>query len=63
MIEPMRVSAEEARKRITSGGTLLVCAYEEEEKFRNMHLLGAISLQDLKRRLPSLAKGQEMIFY
>jgi hypothetical protein len=63
MIEPTRIPAEEARRKVTSGEAMLVCAYEDEEKFRKMHLQGAISLQDFKTRLPALSKEQEIIFY
>ncbi len=63
MTEPIRISAEEARKKVTSGEALLVCAYEDVEKFRKMHLESAISLQDFKARLPSLSRDQDIIFY
>jgi hypothetical protein len=63
MTEALRISAEEARKKVTSGEALLVCAYEDVEKFRRIHLEGAISLQDFKTRLPALSREQEIIFY
>ncbi len=63
MTEALRVSAEEARKKVISGEALLVCAYEDVEKFRRAHLEGAISLQDFKTRLPALSREQEIIFY
>ncbi len=63
MTEPIRISAEEARKKATSGEALLVCAYEDEDKFRKMHLQAAIPLRDFKSRLPALSKEQEIIFY
>ena len=63
MTEAQRISAEEARKKVTSGEALLVCAYEDVEKFRRIHLEGAISLQDFKTRLPALSREQEIIFY
>ncbi len=63
MTEPVRIPAEEARKKVTSGEAILVCAYEDEEKFRKMHLEDAISLQEFKTRLPSLSREQEIIFY
>jgi hypothetical protein len=63
MAEPTRISAEEARNKVTSGKALLVCAYEDEEKFRKLHLQDAISLQEFKTRLPALSKEQEIIFY
>jgi hypothetical protein len=63
MTEPIRIPAEEARKKVTSGEAILVCAYDDEEKFRKMHLQDAISLQEFKNRLPALNKEQEIIFY
>jgi rhodanese-related sulfurtransferase len=61
--EPIRISPEEARKKILSNEAILVCAYEEEEKFRKMHLEGAISLNEFRSRVSSLSKEQEIIFY
>lgn len=58
-----RVSPEEVRGRVSSGSALLVCAYDNEEKFNQNHLQGAISLSEFKSRLPSLSKGQEIVFY
>jgi hypothetical protein len=63
MIEPVRIPAEEARKKVLSNDAILVCAYEEEEKFKKMHLEGAISLNEFKNRASSLSKEQEIIFY
>ena len=63
MTEPIRIPAEEARKKVTSSEAILVCAYEDEGKFRKMHLQDAISLQNFKTRLPALSKEQEIIFY
>ncbi len=63
MAEPKRISPQEAYKKVKSGDALLVCAYEDEEKFNTMHLDGAISLREFKSRLPSLSKEQEIVFY
>jgi hypothetical protein len=63
MTEPVRISPEEARKKVVSNKAILVCAYEEDEKFRRMHLEGAISLNEFKTRVSSLSKEQEIIFY
>ncbi len=56
MTEPIRISAEEARKKVTSGEALLVCAYEDEEKFKKTHLRDAISLREFRTRLPALSR-------
>lgn len=63
MIEPKRVSPEEVHQKLILGKALLVCAYEDEAKFRKMQLQGAISLNEFKSKLPSLAKDQEVVFY
>ncbi len=63
MAEPKRASPEEVHQKLKSGKILLVCAYEDEAKFKQMHLEGAISLNEFKSRLPSLAKDQEIVFY
>ena len=63
MAEPERISVEEVRRKLKSGEVLLVCAYDDEERFRSMHLEGAISFQEFESRLPSLSKDQEIVFY
>jgi hypothetical protein len=63
MSEPERVTAEEVHEKLKSGRALLVCAYEDETKFKAMRLEGAISLNEFKSKLPSLAKDQEIVFY
>jgi len=63
MSEPNRVTAEEVYDKLKSGKVLLVCAYEDEEKFRKLQLEGAISFNAFKSKLPSLSKDQEIVFY
>jgi hypothetical protein len=63
MGEPVRITAEETRKRILSGAALLVCAYDNEEKFQRNRLEGATSFNEFKVRSGSFAKDQEIIFY
>jgi len=63
MAEPIRISAEETQWKVTSGKALLVCAYDNDDKFGRMHLQDAISLRDFKSRLAALPKDQEIIFY
>ena len=60
---PKRVTAGEVYDKLKFGGTLLVCAYEDEMKFKAMQLKGAISLNEFKSKLSSLAKDQEIVFY
>jgi hypothetical protein len=63
MTEPIRISAQEARQKIAAGQALLVCAYDDADKFKSNHLEGAMSFSELRSRLPGLTKNQEMIFY
>jgi len=63
MSEPERVTAEEVYGKSKSGKAFLVCAYEDETKFKAMRLEGAISLNEFKSKLSSLAKDQEIVFY
>ncbi len=63
MSEPERITAEEVYSKLRSGKALLVCAYEDEERFKKLQLEGAISLNEFKSRLPSLARDQEIVFY
>lgn len=63
MIEPKRVSPEEVHQKLIMGKALLICAYEDEGKFKKVHLQGAISLNEFESKLPSLSKDQEIVFY
>jgi rhodanese-related sulfurtransferase len=58
-----RISPEGAKKKVKSSEALLVCAYEEEEKFRDMQLEGAMSYKEFKKKVASLPKEQEIIIY
>jgi len=61
--EPERISPEEAHKKLKAGTAILVCAYENEDRFEAMHLEGAISLKEFYSKLQSLPKEQEIVFY
>ncbi len=63
MAEPERISAEGAYKKMKAGTGIVVCAYEDENKFKTFHLEGALSFNEFKSKLPSLPKDQEMVFY
>ena len=58
-----RVSPREVRQGLESGRLLLVCAYEDESRFRQMQLEGAISFSEFQSKLPALPKDQEIVFY
>ena len=63
MADIPRVSAEEARSRVSRSEALLVCAYEELSSYQSMHLEGAISIQEFLTRVPSLDREREIIIY
>ena len=46
MTEPERVTPEEVHQKLKAGKALLVCAYEDEAKFKKVRLQGAISFTD-----------------
>jgi rhodanese-related sulfurtransferase len=59
----IRITPEETFQKLRAGKTLLVCAYDSDEQFKNLHLDGAISLTEFQEKLPSLPKNQEIVFY
>ena len=61
MADIERITAKQARERIPEA--LLVCAYENEAKYRIFNLEGSISLANFRSRLASMPKTQEIIFY
>lgn len=61
--EVTRIPPDEAKRRVDSGRAILVCGYEADEKFQAMHLQGAQSLNQFRKRLPDIPKEQEVIFY
>jgi hypothetical protein len=63
MGEIARITPADARREVMAGKALLVCAYESEELCTRMQLEGSISLGRFRERLPSLDKGQEVIFF
>jgi len=63
MAEPKRIPPKEVYQKLETGTILLVCAYEDESKFKMMRLQGAISFNEFKSKLPSLPKDQEIVFY
>ncbi len=61
--EVVRVTPEETYKKVESGKALLVCAYDDDAKFRLVQLKRALSFSELESKLESLPKNQEIIFY
>jgi hypothetical protein len=62
-MEPTRVSPVDIYQNVKSGKTLLVCGYDDDQKFKMIRLEGAISLNDFRSRLSNLAKDQDVVFY
>jgi rhodanese-related sulfurtransferase len=63
MDEARRIPVKEAYQKVKSGKALLVCGYDDDAKFKAVHLEGALSLKEFQARLPKLPKDQEIIFY
>ena len=63
MAEPIRISSQEAYKKVKAGSALLVCGYEDETKYKAFRLEMAISVSEFLKKLPTLSKDQEIIFY
>jgi hypothetical protein len=63
MSEISRISVQDALEEVTSGRALLVCAYEEEEKCKQVALEGSVPLTQFQQRVASLPKSQELIFF
>ena len=54
---------QEIYPKLRSGAALLVCAYDSDARFRQVHLEGAISLEEFKSLRPTLPKDREIVFY
>jgi rhodanese-related sulfurtransferase len=63
MHEVPRVTPEEIYPKLRSGAALLVCAYDDEAKFKRLRLEGAISLEEFKSLRPTLPQDREIVFY
>ncbi len=62
-MEPERISAPEVREKILNESALLVCAYDDDDKFKQFHLGDAISLKTFKSKTDEMEKNQEIFFY
>jgi hypothetical protein len=58
-----RVSPQDVNRGLEEGKTLLVCVYDDEDRFGKMKLSGAMSLKDFRSRLSAIPKNQEIVFY
>jgi rhodanese-related sulfurtransferase len=57
-----RIDPQEARKRMQQGA-MLVCAYDDDAKFDQNHLEGAVPLSQFKAQADRIPKDREIIFY
>lgn len=59
-----RISATDVWRALTSNEELvLVCAYRQDQRFRQVPLVGAIARSQLETWLPELPKAQTVVFY
>ena len=63
MNEVPRVTPEDIYPKLRSGEALLVCAYDSDARFRQVHLKGAISLEEFKSLRPTPPRDREIVFY
>ncbi len=63
MADRVRIDVDQARRDVSAGRALLVCAYDDEAKCRKLALDGSISLREFESRASSLPKDQEIVFY
>jgi rhodanese-related sulfurtransferase len=61
--EAPRIKVEEARQKILSGKSLLVCAYDDDARFNRLRLDGAVPLKEFQANVGELSKDKEIIFY
>ena len=58
-----RISAPDARRRAEAGQAWLVCAYDDEQKWRDAGVAGSVSHGQFQAQLAGMPKSQEIIFY
>ena len=61
--EAARIDPQEARRHMQSDKAMLVCAYDDDEKFRKNRLEGALSMKEFRGRENQVPKDREIIFY
>jgi hypothetical protein len=63
MADVQRISVAEARRKVKANEALLVCGYDDAEKYKKLNLEGSISFSSFQSRLSTLSKNKEIIFY
>ena len=61
--EIARIEPDVARREASERRALLVCAYDDRQRCRSIMLEGAIDMDELQARLPTLPKDAPLIFY
>lgn len=63
MTEATKIKPEDVYPRVKSGEAVLVCAYNDDERYKKMQLEGSIPLEEFYATLPKYAKDREIVFY
>ena len=63
MSDPERIDPRKAREHIERGDALLICAYDDDEKCRDVALEGSEPYSRLEAKEDDLADDREIIFY
>ena len=63
MADVIRRTPEEVKPCVDAGDTLLVCAYDNSDKFTEYRLEGAIALSELRTKEQTLAPDKDIVFY
>jgi hypothetical protein len=58
-----RITPQDAYEKVKAGQAILVCGYEDEERFKALRLEMAISFDEFQKMLPALSGDREIIFY
>ncbi len=58
-----RISATDAKVRLDSGLSLLVCIYDDDKFKSKAHLEGAIPMSEFSKMKPDLDRKTDIIFY
>ena len=58
-----RIDPDAARREVAAGRAWLVCAYEDRQRCRDIMLDGAIDMDELEARLPTMREDQPLVLY
>lgn len=58
-----RISAADAKNRISAGLSLLVCIYDDDKFYSQAHLDGALPMSEFLKMKPDLPGSTDIIFY